>query len=90
MAWVSEDEFRPLYISIVGRFGMRLRNLRARRGLSQEQVAHKAGLAVQTYSCLERGTTPAGGYANPTLETILRVLQVLEVEPPSLSETGSP
>lgn len=90
MAWVTEDEFRPLYVSIVGRLGMRLRNIRARQGLSQEQVAHKAGLAVQTYRCLERGTTPAGGYANPTLEAILRVLHVLEVEPPSLSETGSP
>lgn len=90
MTWVTEDEFRPLFIGAVGRLGIRLRGLRVSRGLSQEQVAHDAGIAVQTYGCLERGTTPAGGFANPTLETILRVLHVLEVEAASLVGTTAP
>ncbi|WP_363331408.1 helix-turn-helix transcriptional regulator [Microbacterium sp. 69-10] len=88
----KEDEFRPFLVGAVMRFGVRLRSIRQRRGLSQEQVAHDAGIAVQTYSCLERGIAPGGGYANPTLETILRVLHALGVAPTSLtlSTTSQP
>lgn len=48
--------------------------------MTQEQVALAAGISVHTYSSLERGQSPTGGVANPTIDTILRVLTVLEVE----------
>lgn len=62
-----------------------LRWTRTQKGLSQEQVAFSAGIAVQTYSCLERGRSPAGGDANPTLDTILRILAALDLDVPMLS-----
>jgi transcriptional regulator with XRE-family HTH domain len=62
--------------------GRTLRAIRSQRGLSQEQVALDAGIAVYTYGCLERGSTPSGMPTNPTLDTILRVLEALEVDLP--------
>lgn len=52
-----------------------LRLARHALGLSQEEVAHAAGLAVSTYARLERRSTPS----NPTLTTLLRVCGVLGV-----------
>lgn len=66
--------------------GSTLRMLRLDRGLTQEQVAQVAGIATYTYGCLERGRSPSGGWANPTLTTLLRVLIALGVEPPSLTQ----
>lgn len=64
-------------------FGARLRNARAERGLSQEHVAHAAGLATFTYRKLERGESNPGTPANPRLHTIVCLAEVLEL---SLSE----
>ncbi|MFT4211208.1 MAG: helix-turn-helix transcriptional regulator [Microbacterium sp.] len=47
-------------------------HIRARRGLSQEQVAHAAGIAVVTYRELEHGHSNGGESSNPTLETLTR------------------
>lgn len=38
-----------------------------------------AGVSVQTYGTLERGMAPDGRYANPTLMTLLRVMDALEL-----------
>jgi transcriptional regulator with XRE-family HTH domain len=62
--------------------GRIMRTLRESRGLSQEAVAFQAGISVQAYSCLERGQTPSGGVANPTLDTLLRIFTALEIQPP--------
>ncbi|WP_367575767.1 helix-turn-helix domain-containing protein [Microbacterium algihabitans] len=56
-----------------------LRTTRTMHGLSQEDVAFKAGLAVVTYGSLERGQSRNGGFANPTLDTFLRVFDALSV-----------
>lgn len=66
--------------------------LRARRkdlGLSQEEVAHLAGLAVPVYGRLERGESSKGDWANPTLDTLLRVFSALRYEFPGWNITGA-
>ncbi|MFB8191350.1 helix-turn-helix domain-containing protein [Microbacterium sp. NPDC055988] len=68
----------------VQKLAEQLLQIRTARGLSQEQVAHAANLSTYTYSCLERGVSPSGGPANPTLETLLRTFDALQIVPPSL------
>ena len=66
--------------------GMTLRAWRRARGLSQGEVARKAGLSLPSYGGLERGRTPAGGVANPTLDTLLRIFAALDVPAPELPQ----
>ena len=66
------------------RFGRWLREVRGERGMSQEGVALAAGVAVDTYCRIERSIS-AGRWANPTLETTLRVILALNVD---LAELG--
>lgn len=63
------------------KFGNMVRDMRLRRGLTQEQVANRADVAIGAYGCLERGVAPSGQAANPTFLTMLRVFEVLGVEP---------
>lgn len=60
-------------------FGARLFDARAKRGLSQEHVAHAAGLATFTYRKLEHGESNPGTPANPRLRTIVSLAEVLEL-----------
>ena len=54
-------------------FGAHVRSLRLGRGLSQEEVAHLAGLHVTYLSGIERGVR------NPSLKNIRRVAVALGV-----------
>lgn len=54
-----------------------IRELRDKRGLSQEDLAHKAGITTSTLSTIERGRS------NPTWGTVKGIAQGLGV---SLSE----
>lgn len=60
-----------------------LRELRHRRGLSQEQVALRAGIAVFTYARIERGRSP-----NPTMRTSLKIVRALRICPEDLALFG--
>ena len=60
-------------------FGARLRRARSDRGLSQDHVAHAAGLATFTYRKLEHGESNPGTPANPRLRTIVCLAEVLGV-----------
>lgn len=55
-------------------FGDRLRTARHRAGLTQEQLAHQAGMDRSQYSELERGQRDA------RLSTLLRIESVLGAE----------
>jgi transcriptional regulator with XRE-family HTH domain len=57
-----------------------IRNLRARRGLSQEAVARAANLTLSSYARIERGL------ANPTWRTVSNIADALDV---TLSELGA-
>ena len=54
-------------------FGSHLRSLRQRQGLSQEEVAHRAGIHVTYLSGIERGRR------NPSLKNIRRIALALAV-----------
>jgi transcriptional regulator with XRE-family HTH domain len=59
-------------------FGLRLRELRRARGLSQESLAERAGLDRTYVSSCERG------HRNISLENIYRLAAALGVEPSEL------
>ena len=63
----------------VRELGVRLLRARADKRMSQEQVAHAAGLATFTYRKLEKGESNPGTAANPRLRTLVTLAEVLEV-----------
>ena len=66
-------------------FAARLRELRAAAGLTQAQVAERAGLDVSMVQNLER---PSDG-GNPRLTTLLALADALGVSPPDLIDLGA-
>lgn len=70
----------------IAEFGKVVRAARRERGLTQELLAEKANLHVNSISFLERGLTP------PALDTICAIADALEVSVSSLMtqmEAGS-
>jgi transcriptional regulator with XRE-family HTH domain len=59
--------------SLARRIGSSLRELRAKEGLSQQELALACGMAPSYYSALERGQK------NPTIDTLKRVADALHV-----------
>jgi transcriptional regulator with XRE-family HTH domain len=59
--------------------GLALARARARRALSQERVAHAAGLSTFTYRKLEKGESNPGTPANPRLRTLVALAEVLQI-----------
>ncbi len=57
------------------KIGNKLLNARKRLGLTQAQVAEKAGLSDRTYADIERGST------NMRTETLLHICQALQITP---------
>ncbi len=58
--------------------GERIRNQRNRLALSQEEIAHLAGMNVSNYGKIERGL------GNPNFYTILQIAAVLGIDPGTL------
>lgn len=59
--------------------GARMLRARSAKRMSQEQVAHAAGLATFTYRKLEKGESNPGTAANPRLRTLVALSDVLDV-----------
>jgi len=59
--------------------GLNLQRARTARGLSQERVAHLAGIAAFTYQKYEKGESRPGTPMNPQLITLVSLSQVLGV-----------
>lgn len=57
-----------------GDLGRRLRDLRLRAGLSQERLAHRAGVSVRALTDMERGHTP--GPQRRTVQALVRALEL--------------
>lgn len=76
----------PLDVERAVALGARLVRLRIEHGLSQEHVAHAAGISRNHYQLLEKGLsnrkerTPA----NPRLSTLVRLCEVFETSVPEL------
>jgi transcriptional regulator with XRE-family HTH domain len=62
--------------------GARIRELRLRKGLSQEELAHASGLDRTYISSCERGKR------NASLLTLYRIAAALRVEPAELLRTS--
>ncbi len=56
------------------KIGTRIKELRLKKGLSQDLVSKKANLSFQTISKIESGTTP-----NPTIDTVRKIANVLDI-----------
>ncbi|MER6914651.1 helix-turn-helix domain-containing protein [Streptomyces sp. NPDC000594] len=69
-------------------FGQRLRALRLGAGLSQEQLAHSAGVSVRALADLERGRTP--GPQRRTVQALTRALRLSAAEAAALEATAGP
>lgn len=78
------------WAAYVQRLATALRRAREAAGLSQEQVAYRAGLTRYTYQKYEKGESRPGRPANPTLRTILAISQVLGVVVEDLIPDGLP
>jgi transcriptional regulator with XRE-family HTH domain len=63
------------------RFGAALRLMRKERGLSQERLAERAGLAADYLGFIERGDNV------PTLTVILKLADALSVAPSHMLRT---
>jgi transcriptional regulator with XRE-family HTH domain len=72
------------------RFATSLRTARDRAGLSQEDVAYRAGLTRYTYQKYEKGESRPGNPANPTLRTLHALSQVLETPLSALIPANPP
>lgn len=70
---ISQHSYRSV-------FGKRLRNVRERRGLSQEALADLAGLHRTYVSSIERGQRNVG------LDNVIRLAAALDVPPSALFE----
>lgn len=55
--------------------GNRLYNIRKKIGMTQADVAEKAGISDRTYADIERGT------ANMRTETLLKICEALKITP---------
>lgn len=51
-----------------------IKKLRTQAGLSQDQMARKAGIPYSTYLKIENGVTP-----NPSIQTVLNIALALDV-----------
>ncbi|RLP75632.1 XRE family transcriptional regulator [Mycetocola tolaasinivorans] len=84
----------PSWSQYANSLGASLRELRISRGLSQEEVAVAAGISRYTYQKFEKGESRPGTSANPSLQNVLALCQVLGVPierllpspPPDLSD----
>lgn len=70
--------------------GTNLHRARVAKGLSQEWLAHEAGIAAFTYQKMEKGESNPGKPANPTLRVLMSLAAVLDVDLVDLLPSGNP
>jgi transcriptional regulator with XRE-family HTH domain len=63
---------------------LELKRRRLAAGLTQEDLAHRAGLTRTHYQQIERGLWRPGQPANPSTKILVRLAQQLEIEPGQL------
>lgn len=80
----------PTWAEFAEQIGTTLHRARIARGYSQEYVAYTAGLSRYTYQKFEKGESRPGTPANPSLQNILALCQVLEITLADLLPTRLP
>jgi len=69
----------PTWEEFARELGHNLARARAAKGISQERVAHMAGITGFTYQKYEKGESRPGQPMNPQLRTLVALSQVLDV-----------
>lgn len=87
---MTRQSVPPAWAAFVRQVGLRLHEARIDAGLSQEQLAVRAGITRATYSQLEKGLTRPEVPANPTLYTLVSLGQVLGVNVHDLIPRDAP
>ncbi len=82
--WIFEGmpncQQHPTKQEYARKLAYRLRELRERSGLSQEEVAERAGIASNTYQKFEKGISNKGVPTNPRLDTLVNLASVFEID----------
>ncbi|MEV8176217.1 helix-turn-helix transcriptional regulator [Microbacterium sp. NPDC079176] len=73
------DDVDEQWRIFVQSLAVQLRRRRVESGLSQEDVAYRAGLSRYIYHQYEKGESRRGSPANPGLRSIMAIAQVLDV-----------
>lgn len=68
--------------------GIELQRRRIALNVTQENLAHQAGLTRTHYQQLERGFWKPGSPANPSLKILVRLAQALQLEVSELLPSG--
>jgi len=87
---MASSSSSPTWEQYARQLGTNLARARQAQGLSQERVAHRAGLAGFTYYKYEKGESRPGTPANPNLKTLLALAQALQVDLADLLPEGVP
>lgn len=87
---VRDEKTEAQWQAYSRRLATSLRSAREHAGLSQEDVAYRAGLTRYTYQKYEKGESRPGSPANPTLRTLLAISQVLGTPLASLIPDHAP
>lgn len=86
MSGMSAKDSAPSVEEFAAVVGQRLQVARVAKGLSQERVAHLAGIAGFTYQKFEKGESRPGTPMNPRLTTLIALCQVLDLRLDDLLE----
>jgi hypothetical protein avisC_04866 len=81
--WTLPDE---QWWPIARQLGLRLQRARIAKGLSQEALAHAAGISTYTYQKFEKGESRPGTPMNPRLCTLIALATVLDMQVEELME----
>ncbi|MDR7328642.1 helix-turn-helix domain-containing protein [Corynebacterium guangdongense] len=81
---ISAQQFQNEWPRYGYTLAVNLRALRLARGLTQEKLAHLAGMSRSAISNLERNESNQARSADPTMSTIYRLSAALQVTPAEL------
>lgn len=76
---IDEESRREAWSQYTRELGVNLQRARIAKDLSQERLAHTAGISAFTYYKYEKGESRPGTPMNPRLMTIVALCQALGV-----------
>ena len=77
---VATRRRKPTWDEYARELGLKLLTARTERRLSQERLAHLAGISSYTYQKFEKGESRPGAPMNPRLTTLISLCQVLDLK----------
>ena len=76
---MAGEEVSEAKVAFARELGLNLQRLRLARNLSQERLAHMAGISAFTYQKYEKGESRPGTPMNPRLFTLIALAQSLDL-----------